>query len=129
MTATATSPGGWIFEYGPFNFSVRNISIGPAEAPAAANPFAAGTIVDFPNCGGGTTTDCIASFTVNGGSAPPAVALRVYTMGDSLQLQLFRSGSFELSPALSASSVVDVKVNLGPSFTPVVLFGAGSVSS
>lgn len=130
VAATATSPAGWLFEYSGFPFSVRQISIGPANPPAGSNPFDSGPITYFDPCGGPVTTNCIAEFTVNGGSPPADVIPQVFLGGPSLQIQAATlPNNNELSPALTSSSTVVFRLKIDSTFTPVVMFGMGKVLS
>ncbi len=92
--------------------------------PAAANPG------DFPACVG-PATNCVQAFTVNGVAAPAGVDLSVFIAGGFLQVQLHRTGVFDLTqyeltsvPAIAGNTVV-IAVRLDNTWTPEILIGTG----
>lgn len=98
----------------------------------------------FGDCPDVVTTDCIVLFrtgTVAGstmsGSAPPAgVSLDVWSQDGVLQIQVNNANGvnsdgdpdmYELSPALTPTTQFIIRLRLGASFSPAVIFGQANV--
>jgi len=106
--------------------SAALIAVGAVSAPAGAQ-----TTAPYPTCGGATTQNCVAAFSVNGGAPPAGVTLSVVATSTSvLTIQVLQAGAaqsgVELSPALSTAADIHVELNTG-TFDPLMLMFTGAV--
>lgn len=113
--------------------ALGSVLLAGAAVAATSAPASSQTVTPFPNCGGGTTQECIVAFTVDGAAPPAGVSLEVTKVGTTaLDVKVLRSGGaqggVELSPALTVDSDIHVEINTG-TLDPLMLAFTGDVTS
>jgi len=111
---------------------VKKMRIGLALAAAVlvVNLVEAGAGAQVQRRAGGAcgVAPCYSAFTVNGNAPPAGVSLTLTSASGQIQVSISKSGSTELSPAITTNDTIHMVLDLG-TFDPVVFGTTGLISS